>query len=340
MEQYENIQQLLKKEPGTKERVPIFPPTVIQAVFDGKTGASLEAILAQFNSVTVQYQGSPRDTRLAIPMEMRRPGLTITYTTVEGDTLTERANSHGKDDQFWCLDANWSTIDDLSLQGEISVSAKGNWIINGVDTGVPARGPRGFNGGMAYMRLYNNSVVQYSVDQLVWKDLFHLDLITPKINFTSPVQLAPGATPTVTNRGDDYNVNLQFGLPAAPKVKIGSIGKVAYNQNPTVSNSGTEYDVILNFNLQQGNPGAKGDKGDGWKADGFVDYVASLPQDATDGTTYLVGTTQPYSIYVRKGSVWVNTGTVNEIKSGVFDGGRADSTYGGARTIDCGRADI
>lgn len=33
MEQYASVQQLLKKEEGKDEKLPIYPPTVIQAVY-------------------------------------------------------------------------------------------------------------------------------------------------------------------------------------------------------------------------------------------------------------------------------------------------------------------
>lgn len=116
MEQYEKIQQLLKKEPGTKERVPIFPPTVIQAVFDGKTGASLEAILAQFNNIYVQFQGSAKDTRNLIPETMRRSGLTITYVNMDGEAVSERASSAvKKEDEYWGADSNWLRMDNLFI---------------------------------------------------------------------------------------------------------------------------------------------------------------------------------------------------------------------------------
>lgn len=112
MEQYADVQQLMKKEDG-QNRKPIYPPTVIQAVFDGKTGASLEAILAQFNSVYVQYQGTPKDTRLIIPMEMRRAGLTITYMDMDSNTITERANSAvQKNNDHWGLDVNWTRLNE------------------------------------------------------------------------------------------------------------------------------------------------------------------------------------------------------------------------------------
>ena len=109
---YASIQQAYKKEPG-EERKPVSFTTPIQAVFDGKTGASLEAILAQFNSIYVQYQGTPKETRLIIPMEMRRAGLTITYMDMDSNTITERANSAvQKDNDHWGLDVNWTRLNE------------------------------------------------------------------------------------------------------------------------------------------------------------------------------------------------------------------------------------
>lgn len=167
MEQYNSIQQLLKKEGGKKN--PVFPPTVVQAVFDAKTGASLEAILAQFNSVYLQYQGSPKATRLIIPKEMRRAGLTITYMNMEGETITERASSAvQKDNDNWGLDINWSRVDELALSGDISVSAKGTWIINGYDTGVKAVGPKGDAGLTPWLKTIDNRL-HLSYDNVTWE---------------------------------------------------------------------------------------------------------------------------------------------------------------------------
>lgn len=168
MEQYADVQQLMKKEDGQKDRKPVYPPTVIQAVFDAKTGASLEAILAQFNSIYVQYQGTPKDTRLIIPMEMRRAGLTITYMDMDSNTITERANSAvQKDNDHWGLDVNWSRVDELSLSGDISVSSKGTWIINGKDTGVKALGPKGDAGLTPWLKTIDNKL-HFSYDNVTW----------------------------------------------------------------------------------------------------------------------------------------------------------------------------
>ena len=175
MEQYNSIQQLLKIEGG--EKYPVFPPTVIQAVFDAKTGASLESILAQFNSVYLQYQGSPKATRLIIPVEMRRAGLTITYMNMEGETITERANSAvQKDNDNWGLDINWSRVDELSLSGDIAVSAQGTWMINGKDTGVKAVGPKGEAGITPWLKTIDNRL-HVSYDNVNWEPCS--DPITP-----------------------------------------------------------------------------------------------------------------------------------------------------------------
>ena len=109
---YGSIHQLNKKEDG-KERKPIFPVTPIQAVYDARTGASLEAILAQFNAIYVQYQGTPEATRNIIPEVMRRAGLTITYMDMDSNTITERANSAvQKDNDHWGLDVNWTLLNE------------------------------------------------------------------------------------------------------------------------------------------------------------------------------------------------------------------------------------
>lgn len=168
MEQYNSIQQILKKGNG-HDRNPIYPSTVIQAVFDAKTGASLEAILAQFNSIYVQYQGSPQATRNIIPVEMRRAGLMITYMNMDSETITEKASSAvQKDNDHWGLEVNWSRVDELSLSGDIAVSVNGTWIINGVDTKVPARGSKGDAGLTPWLKTIDNKL-HYSYDNTTWE---------------------------------------------------------------------------------------------------------------------------------------------------------------------------
>ena len=225
----------------------------------------------------------------------------------------------------------------IIIDGKVKVGENGNWFNDGVDTGIPARGPKG---DTPIIKNRNNKTIDISFDGEHWETLFTLRDITPRINISPNIVLDSTQAPSVRNIGDDFNVNLEFSLPKAADIHIGSVNTLAYNGKASVVNVGSEFHAILNFDIPQGVPGSKGDKGDGWTADGFVSEVSLLPSDVSIGDTYFVGTTQPYQIYIYKGDGWINVGTVNEIKAGVFDGGRADSNYGGARSIDCGRADI
>ena len=379
---YRNVHQLFKKLPHGEEIHNIFPVTYTQSVYDGKTGANLEHILHQFNYIFLQFQGTPQATRNLLPKDMRRKGIMISYRDMSDTVITEKnVNEVGStQDEFWGLDSNWARIDELSLSGDISVSAKGTWIINGEDTGINAVGPQGEPGAPITPRInLENDTVEYSWDRVTWHEMFSLSSIRPTIEVVpGPEILSPGANPTVRNEGNAFNVKLKFGLPASPKidvtevqklnagsdptvqnmgtaydaklkfglpasptVNIGEVDTLFENQLATVTNSGTPYSVVLNFGIPRGYTGAKGDKGDGWQAKGFVDASTNLPDsDNAMGDTYMVGTTTPYSVYMWNGTGWVNVGSATEIKSGVFDGGRADSQYGGARTIDCGRADV
>lgn len=168
LDKYKQVVQLHDKDKNSKE-YPIFPVTYTHAVYDGKTGANLESMLAQFNNVFLQYQGTAKDTRLLLPKEMRRKGVQITYRNMDDEVVTEKCvNDSQSDNDHWGLDANWMRIDELSLQGDISVSKNGTWIINGVDTGVKALGPKGDNGLTPWMKTIDNKLY-YSYDNQTWE---------------------------------------------------------------------------------------------------------------------------------------------------------------------------
>lgn len=154
------------------------------------------------------------------------------------------------------------------------------------------------------------------------------------------VASAKGAQPDVNNVGSDRQIVLNFVLPDTNTVNVGETTTVAQDKPAKVTNVGTKWDAVFNFDIPKGFTGSKGEKGDGYQLTGWVDAVASLPSTASIGTAYAVGTATPYSLYVWKDntSKWVNVGSLTEVKSGIFDGGRADSKYGGTRTIDCGGA--
>ena len=79
-------------------------------------------------------------------------------------------------------------------------------------------------------------------------------------------------------------------------------------------------------------------------------------QQANEGEIAYIGSSSPYQIWEWSEGKWMNTdeteGSINVnlsnyydksevkelVKDNVFDGGRADSVYGGSITIDCGTA--
>lgn len=162
------IEKILKKqEDGTKKT--IYPATICQAIRDGKTGASLEALLSQFNSIYVQYNGTAFDTRNLIPERMRRAGLVITYMNMDSETITERAVSAVQaDNDHWGLDVNWTRIDQFTLSGRITISSEGTWLVDGEDTGIKAVGPKGDTGLTPWLKTIDNKL-HFSYDNVTWE---------------------------------------------------------------------------------------------------------------------------------------------------------------------------
>lgn len=299
----DSIHQLnkLDKSLGNRKRRRIYPLTYIQAVFDAKSGTRLDAILDMVNSIYLPWKGTARATRIQVPFKVRRKGLMISYRNIDNEIITEKCITDEcvKDDIFG-LDSSWVLITDaLPISGNVTIGSNGNWFVDGEDTGFKAQGPKGENGVPLQPRLSEDKTkIEYSLDGEVWQELFPLDLVTPTIEFSEPVGLEPGSTPTVTNIGDDFNVNLQLGLPKAPSVSVGSTTTIGEGNQAKVTNSGTPYAPVLNFHIP------KGDTGRGITILGFQDTFELLKQNITEpeiGDVYCVGTTDPYHAYV-----WTN----------------------------------
>ena len=411
MEQYANVQQILKKEEGQDNRKPIYPPTVIQAVFDANTGASLEAILAQFNSIYVQYQGTPEATRNIIPVEMRRPGLTITYTNVDGENITERANtSASKDNDYWGLDTNWSRIDELSLSGDIAVSATGTWIINGQDTGVKAVGPKGDTGLTPWLKTIANKL-HFSYDNVNWEPCS--DYLAIKFrNFNNRIQISYDEGKSWADISEEmaYKFKVEDNKLRMSK----NLGKswetvsdyiAAWfrikNNRLEISRDNVNWEAFSDFisakfrwevteedlmNNTLGRLQISRNDGLSWdtltgavtnnlRISKYVKQNTILPTDGiAEGTIYAVGPyvedgTSFYKIMVYSWHddqiEWFEIGSLKGLTAGVvqepgdstsevmsqkavteefkkiyriFDGGRADSKFGGTRVINCGGA--
>ena len=293
-------QQLVKKGANGKQEN-VMPRSWIEAIKDKNTGQTLVEILQGFNMYFLSYNGNTEETRKQVPMILRKEGLWITYVKYDHTVITEWYNSDKIDDNSWADSSNWREGNN-TLVGDVTISSDGYWVIKGEKTDTKAQGEKGEK---PLLRINtNNGYIQYSYNDKYWYDLVSFSLLTPDI-------------------------------------QIGTINTLAAGSKARVTKGGTNTKPVLNFDIPMGVQGAKGDKGDGWQLKGFVDSIEQLPSSGAVGDLYLVGTNEPYDAYVYKNSIskFVNIGNALEVKASIFDGGRADTLYGGARTINCGGAD-
>lgn len=132
-----NTSQLIKENKAQGGHSNVFPKTFIDAIKDRETGQTLSDILNGFNMYFLSYVGNREKTRLQVPNSIRRRGLYITYVDFSGDFHSEYYNCDNISDDEFDKDDNWINGNNR-LVGDLSISVSGNWVINGVDTGVKA----------------------------------------------------------------------------------------------------------------------------------------------------------------------------------------------------------
>lgn len=204
------IHQLNKLCDETLERNDIFPISVLDAIFDKKNGNSLKSILYQFNNIYITFQGSSAATRKMLPLEFRRKGVIISYKNMYDEAITEKLiQDNNISDDIIALDTSWATIDNLSLSGDISISADGYWIINGEKTNIEAKGSQGIPGDTPYIRYDENlNKLQYSYDNINW--VTTSDYVSAwfryitKDNHTNKIQISRDNKQTWQDISDDF----------------------------------------------------------------------------------------------------------------------------------------
>ena len=192
-------EQLIKKtEEGYSN---VMPKSWIEAITDKSTGESLTHILQGFNMYFLSYTGNTEQTRCQVPKILRKKGLWITYVKYDGNVYTEWYNSNNIDDKSWSNSSNWR-VGNNELVGDLTISANGNWVINGNETEFKAIGEKGntpliriadnklqvsYDGGDTYNNVSDNPVytkfrwqssqndnignIQFSVDDgKTWKN--------------------------------------------------------------------------------------------------------------------------------------------------------------------------
>lgn len=308
-----DIQQLIKRDNQEGKYKDIFPQTYIEAISDRQTGVGLDEILNSFNMYFLNYLGDASITRLQVIDKLRRQGLWITYVTFDNKVIIEWYNSTDLSNTAWANSSNWMQGNNM-LVGDITISSNGTWVVNGVDTGVIAQGPKGNDGidgtdgvdGKTPQLRATSTYIQYSYDGVNWVNIISLEAITG---------------PTGTN-------------------DVGKTETLVYGSKAYVKNVGNIHHAIFDFGLVTGPPGSQGQTGAPAQIMLFANTLPAYNATFADKLV-AVGTATPYTLWYGSPTLnaFVEMGPLNEVKASVFDGGRADTKYGGARTIDCGRAD-
>lgn len=168
-----STQQLVKKNPAGGYNQ-VFPRTFIDAIKDKASGVTLAELLQGFNMYFLSYSGNKGVTRLQVPEILRREGLWITYILYDHTVVTEYYNSSKIDDASWKDSKNWRVASNM-LIGNISISSEGNWIVDGVDSGIKATGEQGIT---PLLRMGDNNKLQVTYNEgKAWEDIS--DYIVP-----------------------------------------------------------------------------------------------------------------------------------------------------------------
>lgn len=316
LDKYKDIVQLYDKDRLTGRVRKVFPITYTQAVYDGKTGASLESILAQYNNVFLQFMGTAEATRALLPKEMRRKGIQISYRNMEDEVIVEKCvNDSRTDDTHWGLSANWARIDELSLSGEISVSAKGTWIINGEDTGIKAVGPKGDNGLTPWMKTIDNKLY-YSYDNQTWE--LASDYIAAWFRFTGTsgssqagnigkIQISRDEGKTWADLSGTFTNNLHIKgyVATTSDLPSSAVQGDIYGVGPTYAESDTEHTNPI-YKLFVKNENVWVDNGQ------FTSVAAGVVQEFGDSETEVISQSVVTSAFDKK-SQWglVNNDILN-----------------------------
>lgn len=299
-----DIQQLIKKNSQQGRYEDIFPKTFIDAVEDRESGNNLNKILAGFNMYFLSYNGSREQTRLQVPMSIRKTGLWITYVLYDKTVVTEWYAGEAINDNSWKSSDNWRVGTNM-LVGDISISSDGYWVVNGVVTTTKAQGESGIT---PMLRVGSNNHLQASyTNGSSWVDVSTNPVYTQfRINNNKLEQSVDlGQTWTVVS---DYIASwFRFTGTTGSSQNVGKI-QISMDNGVTWSDLSGEFTNSLHIK-------------------GYVTTVGALPSSAVQGDIYGVGPTYDpsdtgqtnpiYQLYVKDSTGWVNNGKFTSIAAGV-----------------------
>lgn len=301
-----DIQQLIKRDNQEGKYKDIFPKTFIDAVKDRESGKSLIDILSSFNMYFLSYNGSREQTRLQVPMFIRKTGLWITYVLYDKTVVTEWYAGEAIDDDSWKNLSNWRDGTN-SLVGDISISSDGYWVVNGVITTTKAQGEQGIT---PILRVGSNNHLQASyTNGSSWVDVSTNPVYTQfRINNNKLEQSVDlGQTWTVVS---DYIASWFRFTRTTGSSQADNVGKIQISRDNGVTWSDLSEEFTNSLHIK-----------------GYVATVPNLPSTAVQGDIYGVGPTYDpsdteqtnpiYQLYVKDSTGWINNGRFTSIAAGV-----------------------
>lgn len=194
----------------------VMPKSWIEAIKDKNTGKTLAEILQSFNMYFLPYDGNSTSTRCLVPTMLRKKGLWITYVKYDGNVYTEWYAADEIDDKSWGDSSNWR-IGNNTLVGDITISANGNWVINGTETEFKAVGEKG---NTPLIRVANNRLqVSYDLGD-TYIDVTNNPVYTKfrwygttgdtQANNVGRIQASTDEGKTWTNMSNDFTNNLHI----------------------------------------------------------------------------------------------------------------------------------
>lgn len=237
-------QQLVKKDSDGRYSN-VMPKSWIEAIKDKSTGQSLVETLQGFNMYFLYYNGNTSATRCSVPMILRKKGLWITYVKYDGNVYTEWYAGSNIDDKSWGNSSNWR-IGNNTLVGDITISANGNWVINGAETKFKAVGEKG---NTPLIRVANNRLqVSYDLGD-TYRNVTENPVYTQFRNYNNKIQVSTDLGATWTDASDEIAAYFRWQV-TTKDTQANNVGRLQISRdNKTWTNLSN--DIINNLHISK-----------------------------------------------------------------------------------------
>jgi hypothetical protein len=217
----------------------------MEAIKDKNTGQTLVEILQGFNMYFLPYNGNTSSTRCLVPTMLRKKGLWITYVKYDGNVYTEWYAADELDDKSWGDSSNWR-IGNNTLVGDITISANGNWVINGTETEFKAVGEKG---NTPLIRVANNRLqVSYDLGD-TYMNVTENPVYTQFRNHNNKIQVSTDLGATWTDISDEISAYFRWQATTGD-TQANNVGRVQISRdNKTWTNLSN--DIVNNLHISR-----------------------------------------------------------------------------------------